>query len=476
LAVEVKGLRKSFGDNEVLHGIDLSFQPGEVTGLMGANGAGKSTLIKILDGLYTPGGGTILVDDDPVRNLADHPKVGFVHQDLGLVADLSIASNLNLDGGSLACGGMLISHREERRSALRALERVGLAKDPDTPVARLHPGEWALVALARILDRGSTVLFVDEATSTLPTEQARLLTTRLRRLATDGATVVIVTHRLNEILEATDRVVVLVDGVVAHDERTSGLDRPAVANMLLAHGIHERDIDMAAPARPGRPILTLEGAYAGDAGPVDLTLRGGEILGLTGAPGSGLHDVALLASGHLKLARGSLVCDRATRRALVPPHRESQGGFNDLDIKANMAISSLAAFTNNGVVVRDRLERRTVSEMAARLSVVPPDTAAILGTLSGGNKQKVIIGRALMMLPQLLVLCEPTRGVDVSTRRQIYALLRDVAAQGTAVFITTSDGEDLVSVCDLIGVVDNGVVSAPRPLGELSQTMIEAII
>jgi ribose transport system ATP-binding protein len=473
--VRIDGLYKSFGKNQVLRGIDLVFEPGQVTGLMGANGAGKSTLIKILDGIYAADRGTISLGDTIVKSLAGRSDVGFIHQDLGLVDSLSITENLRLGSGGAITHAGIINHAAERRAADRAIARVGLAHRADTFLGELSPGEKTLVAIARVLERGATTLFVDEATSTLPPSEAAQVVSALRSAAANGATVIIVTHRLSEILDVADRVVVLIDGRVARDAPTVGLNHASLTRLLVSHDSAHRQPETTG-STPQEVRLTMCEASAGKAGPVDLELRAGEIVGLTGRPGSGLHDIAFLASGRLVPTSGTVDFHGRRRTALVPPHRESQGGFPELDITTNMTISSLRRFLGSLPVLRLGVEHSTVREYVGRLSVRPSDQSTEYGTLSGGNKQKVIFGRALLREPEVVALCEPTRGVDVTTRSDIYALIRQMAASGVAVLITTSDSEDLFSVCHRIGIVTDGIVQTPRAISELEPSDIEAIV
>ena len=223
-------------------------------------------------------------------------------------------------------------------------------------------------------------------------------------------------------------------------------------------------------------LFSAQGACAGRAGPVDLELRAGEVVGLTGLPGSGLHDVAFLVHGSVKPRKGAVMLSDGVRTALVPPHRESQGGFLELNVGQNMTVSSLADWRHPLRLLRGGAERRDTQEMVERLSVHPSDAGAAFGTLSGGNKQKVVFGRLLFQRPDLYVLCEPTRGVDVSTRAEIYRLIRQVAQDGAAVLIATSDAEDLFAVCDRIGVVVDAVVEEPQPADAMDLQHLEMVV
>lgn len=453
----ITGLSKSFGEVKVLKGIDLTVRGGEFLGLMGPNGAGKSTLIKILDGIHTASSGEIRIGDDRVASLAGREDVGFIHQDLGLIDDLSVVENLRLGAEPLRWFGPLLDHSAERAAAETALEMVGLAVSVDAPVGSLSPGEKTLVAVARVFSRGASIVFVDESTSTLPPSEARRVIESLAEASARGATIVMVTHKLSEILDATRRVVVLLDGGVAVDQQTAGLDRAALVRMLVRHTEQNEDVSVTrSVADPGDVVLTMRAAIGGRAGPIDLVVREGEVLGLTGLPGSGLHDVAYLAAGQMVPASGTVSLVNGATRAIVPPHRETQGGFNDLSVRENLTISSLPRWRSKWRLLATGRERRDSEVMVKELNVRPPSADTVFGALSGGNKQKVIFGRTLSQKATLYVLCEPTRGVDVEARAEIYRLIAQLRAEKAAVLVVTSDYEDLVAVADRIAAVVEG--------------------
>jgi ribose transport system ATP-binding protein len=475
--IEISGLRKSFGRNEVLRGIDLKVRSGEFVGLMGPNGAGKSTLIKILGGVYTRTSGEISYAGQPVRNLAERPEVGFIHQDLGLVDDLSIVDNLRLGETPMRRLGPILDGRRERRMAVAALERVALDRPVTALVGDLSPGEKTLVAIARLLDRGARVLFIDETTSTLPPQDARRLIATLRdKVTADGATVIMVSHKLSEILDATERIVVILDGLIAADVAAAGLDRSELVTMLVPAGRTAAAAAEHAASERGTERLRLEGACGGRAGPIDLTLHAGEVVGLTGLAGSGLHDVGYLAQGVIAPRAGKVVRADGLRMALVPPHRESQGGFGDMSVQANLTISSLHDWRSPSRLMRGRAERGDAQTMVDRLDVRPADCDALFATLSGGNKQKVVFGRAVFRKPDVYVLCEPTRGVDVQTRAALYDLIRGLRSEGAAILLISSDSEDLFAVCDRIAVVEQGRLRDFTAIDAITPDALEAFI
>jgi ribose transport system ATP-binding protein len=473
--LRIRGLTKSFGSNRVLHGIDLEIAAGEFVGLIGPNGAGKSTLIKILDGVYGGDGGEIVFGGQKVRNLGALRQVAFIHQDLGLIEDMSIVANLRLGERPMRLVGPVLARSRERTAAAEALARIGLDVPVDALVSDLSPGEKTLVAVARALQRGAQLLFVDEATSTLPAGESARVIAALRRSADAGTTVVMVTHKLSEILEGTERVVLLLDGLIGADMSSADLDRDGLVRLLAAHeGFDEAG---AAEVREyGGPLLVLDDARGGKAGPLQLTLRGGEILGLTGLPGSGLHDVAYLASGHTQPTAGRVVRGPGVDVGFVPPHRESQGGFLDLSVAENMALSSMPRWRAPGGLIKKARERRDVVDMIDALHIKPPDPLALFGTLSGGNKQKGIFGRVLLKSPQVYVLCEPTRGIDIGTRTEIYRLISNLRDSDAAVLVVSSDAQDLFAVCDRVGVVEDGRIRHTSAVSDLDEQAMEAFV
>jgi ribose transport system ATP-binding protein len=477
--LEVSGLEKSFGSNKVLKGIDLTIGRGEFIGLMGPNGAGKSTLIKILDGVYEASGGEIRLGGRVVRSLAESSDVGFIHQDLGLVDGLTISENLSLGQPPRRLAGPILNKRIERQEAERAVRRIGLDVPVDTLLVDLTPGEKTLVAVARVFDRGAKILVVDETTSTLPPADANRVIASLAIAVASGATVIMVTHKLSEILQATSRVVVLIDGELVRDAPTKGLDRRALVDMLMQHEAAATDAGApdGAPAGSTDAVMELRDVRMGKLGPVNLTINAGEVLGISGLPGSGIHDIAFAIYGSVAPDSGKVVELRPNvKRALVPPHRESQGGFGELNIRENMAVSALSRWRRLGSLLNVRDENVDCSRVAEELSVRPNSVDTPFEVLSGGNKQKVIFGRALLHRPDVYVLCEPTRGVDVGTRSEIYRLIRELAKAGAAVLVVSSDAEDLFSVCDRVSLVVGTGLQAPRHVSELTASELELMV
>jgi ribose transport system ATP-binding protein len=474
--LEVTGLTKSFGPNRVLKGISIAVDEGEFVGLMGPNGAGKSTLVKILAGVYRASSGDVKVGGHAAGSLGENSLVGFVHQDLGLADGLTIAENLSLGTPRRSLFGPILDKRAERAAARAALGRVGLALHPDALVGELTLGEKALVAVARVFDRGARILVIDETTSTLSPADANRVITSLKASAKSGAAVIMVTHKLAEILNATDRVLIIVDGELVADAPTRGLDRAALVRMLRQHESAAPD-EARSGGRPAEVLLELRDAQVGILRSLNLKLTAGEVVGISGLPGSGLHDIAFAMNGNLKLRRGEVLLARpGIKRALVPPHRETQSGFLGLTVRENMALSALHSWRRMNSLLDPRPEKRDCRRVMATLNVQPPRLDNEYDTLSGGNKQKVIFGRALLSRPDVYILCEPTRGVDVGTRSEIYRLIRELAHDGAAILIASSDAEDLFSVCDRVALITGGVLQPLRPISELAESELAMMV
>lgn len=473
-ALDVRGLTKQFGSNLALRGVDLWIESGEFVGLMGPNGAGKSTLLKILDGVYSRTSGTVSFFGRLVDSLSDEAEVGFIHQDLGLVESMSVLENLRLGEAPKTRWGLLDRSAEERH-AREALRSVGVEVPLQVPVASLAPGEKTLVAVARSLSRGARLLFVDEATSTLPPPDARRVISALKRVTHEGCTVVMISHKLSEILDATDRVVVLLDGAVASDRSTRGLDRKGLVELLVQRDSVRPD-EGPCNGDEGSVLLSMRGAHGGRAGPVNFDVRVGEVVGITGLPGSGLHDVAHLAFGTLKPTRGSVTYGaKKVRRALVPAHRESEGGFDELSVRENMTISSLSRWRRTSRLLTLSRETGAAAVLADQMSIRPRGLENRYGRLSGGNKQKAIIARGVLNKAQIIIFCEPTRGVDVRTRSEIYELMRSLRDDGVGLLIVTSDAEDLFAVAQRIGVITDGSVQALQSWEDISAEELESM-
>ncbi|GAA2865833.1 sugar ABC transporter ATP-binding protein [Pseudonocardia halophobica] len=480
----VTGLTKAFNGVPALRGVDLDVRPGEVHGLLGANGSGKSTLIKILAGFHDADGGTVTVAGTTVRSpfgargLRDH-GLGFVHQDLGLAGAGTVLEHMALDSGGDAPGWSRVNWKAERRRVTELLERFEIDVDPGAAIDTLTPVQRAMVAVVRAVGSqelrsgsgGGQILILDEPTVFLPRHEVGLLFALLRRLRDRGDAVLLVSHDLDEILEVTDRVTVFRNGRTAGTRSTAGATRDDLVQLIL--GARDEHVPKGdAAVRTDRPaLLSARGLRGNRVRDLDLDLFAGEVVGVTGLAGSGFEELPDLLFGARHAAAGRIEhAGRAITRptparsmeagvVLIPADRKGQGGALGLSVLENVSLPFLAGRARGWRVDWKGLARQ-VQDTCDRLGVVPANPQAMFGHLSGGNQQKALLGKWMDTDPQVMLLAEPTQGVDVGARREIFVLIREAVAQGMAVLCATSDYEQLVEMADRVLVLDGGRISA----------------
>ena len=480
--IEIRGLSKSFGGTQALRDVDLTVLPGEVHGLLGENGSGKSTLIKILAGFHQPDAGELHIDGAPVRlPLAPGQFRGlgmsFVHQDLGLVESLTVLENLRVAELAAPPSRLRISWRRERARAREAFERYGLRLDPAATVAQLKPVERALLAIARALEeiravgRGHGVLVLDEPTVFLPREGVERLFALVRAAAGEGASILFVSHDLDEVREITDRVTVLRDGALVATVVTADTSDDAFVEMIIGR-------ELGALAEPvhadfsGREVaVSVKGLSGATVADVSFDVHVGEIVGLAGLIGSGFEEIPYLLYGARQASAGRMELHgdeidltnvtptqaNAARIALIPADRKNDGSVATLPVGENVALSVLDRY-HNGVVLNRRRMAREMRELLDEFDVRPSDPSLAYGALSGGNQQKALLAKWFQTSPLLLLLDEPTQGVDVGARQQIFELLRAAGERGTEIVCASSDYEQLALLCDRVIVFGRGQV------------------
>jgi len=485
--VEAVRLTRRFPGVLAADDVHLAFGAGEVTGLVGKNGAGKSTVIKMLAGVLAPDTGTVRVDgrDVVLHGPGDASRLGlaFVHQELIDVPDLTVAENVSLGLGFPRRGLGLVDRRALRERARDALARLGAHLDPEQVVGELSVVERRLVAVARSLAQGARFLVLDEPTAALSGTEVARLHDVVRRLRADGVSVVYVSHRLDEVLRLTERVVVMRDGAVVHEASTRSLD-----HARLVTAITGQDAGLTAAARrarrgvgapaPAAPLLTAEGlSVPGRLHGVSLEVRAGEVLGIAGLVGSGRSELVRALFGAEPAAIGRVRRDGRDLRlrsprdamragiALLPEDRRRQGQVLGFTIRANMTLASLPRHrvARRVPVPAAEREARTARELMARLAVRAPHDQVEARTLSGGNQQKVVLAKWLARDADVLLFDEPTQGVDVGAREEFYGAMERLAAAGKAVVFVSSELSELVAVCPRVLVLREG-----RLVGELT--------
>jgi ribose transport system ATP-binding protein len=477
----VHGLTKSFGGSLALDGVDLTVLPGEVHGLLGENGSGKSTLIKILAGYHAPDAGELMVNGAEVGlplPAGESRALGFefVHQDLGLVPALSVTENLFMGEIAAAPNRFFVSWSRNERRAREIFKRYGLRLHPSVAVADIRPVDRALLAIVRALeslrtsaDERPTLLVLDEPTVFLPAHEIALLFNFVRQIAASGSSVLFVSHDLDEVREITDRITVLRDGRLAGTVVTSQTSPVDLVRLIIGH-----DLDNMIPAGASVEVeeapllLQVRDLETPVLRGVSFDLHAGEVLGLTGLVGSGYEDVvyALFGAtsaegGRMKVGnndvRLSTLTPHAAMRlgiALVPGDRQRTGSIPTLTAAENVSLLVLDRYFRTGLLRQRELDR-DVRRAMTMYDVRPPRPDLDYGSFSGGNQQKAMMAKWHQVEPSVLLLHEPTQGVDVGARQQIWSMIRSEAARNGTI-CASSDYEQLASICDRVGVIARG--------------------
>ena len=472
-SLRARDIRKSFGGVEVLHGIDLDITGGRVVALLGENGAGKSTLVRVLAGAHAPDAGTLeFGDGDTVTGLdpvsARRRGIRMIFQELSDAPDLTVAENISL--GQWPGRRGIVSWQALRRRAAHVLDSLGVSLDLDASVGSLRIGERQIVEIARALSDQATCLVLDEPTAALSSEEVDRLFGFVRRLRAQGVALVYITHRLDEIAAIADDVIVLRDGAVSASGQSADFRRDELVTAMVGR-------DLGAVARPevtthtGAAVLSFDDASSEAVfGHLDLTVRAGEIVCLYGKVGSGTADVADAVFGRRKLSGGRLQIFDADpaghpREAIdsgvgyLAADRQREGALLSRTVGENLAAPSWPRLSRFGVLSPD-VEAQAFKRWRDVLNIRAHGGARQpIATLSGGNQQKVLLARWLERGSTLLALVEPTRGVDVGARADIYRALRAIAADGTAILVATSDYEEVVQLADRAVVMVRGRVS-----------------
>ncbi|MFJ8486883.1 sugar ABC transporter ATP-binding protein [Streptomyces sp. NPDC094038] len=477
--LSVTRLSKTFPGVRALSDVDFTARAGHVHALVGENGAGKSTLIKVLTGVYRPDHGEVTYDGEPVRFAtplqAQRAGISTIYQEVNLVPLMSVARNLFLGREPLGRLG-LIDFRRMHREADEALRGLGIRVDVRRPLRELGVGAQQMVALARAVAVDARVVIMDEPTSSLEPREVRTLFEVIRMLRERGVAVVYVSHRMDELYELCDTITVLRDGRVVHTGPLAELDRlPLVAMMLgretgevRAEGLTRfsgsHDTDDAEPVLTARD-LTVRHHLRG----VSLSVRPGEVVGLGGLLGSGRSETAKAIAGALPTDSGRVVVAGVPVRpgstaaavragiSLLPEDRKSEGILPGLSVRENIALAALPGLSRFGLVDDARVDR-IVETFVKRLRIKAAGPHQKVGELSGGNQQKVLLARWLALHPKVLLLDEPTRGIDVGAKAEVQALVDELADDGLAVLLISSDTEELIEGSDRVVVLKDGAV------------------
>ncbi|MGB4779025.1 sugar ABC transporter ATP-binding protein [Microbacterium sp.] len=479
VVLEARNIVKTYGGTRALKGVNFEIRKGTVTTLFGENGAGKSTLMKILSGVEQPTSGEIVLDGEPVvfasTNDARDRGISIIHQELSLAPNLSIRDNIFM---GREIGGLFgVDFAEETRQAHALLDELQLPVDPDTLVADLRVGQQQIVEIARALSANSRILIMDEPTSALAAAEVDVLFGVIRDLLARGVAIVYISHHLEEALEVTDHAVVLRDGTMTARGERSQIDLEWIVRNMVGD-----NFDLGSPPTGydfgevalhvnGLTVLDRENAERAIVNRLDLQVRAGEIVCIYGLMGAGRTELLEAIAGKEPVAGGdillegrSVLQDTIAERiaagiGLVPEDRQRDGLVQTFDVGTNLTLASLDVSIHRGMI-SGRLEKKRSAELIKAVTVKTPGPELPIGALSGGNQQKVVIGKIVATGPRVMLLDEPSRGIDVGAKAEVFRLLADRAREGLAVVFSTSEVGECLSIAHRIIVMRRGRISA----------------
>jgi ribose transport system ATP-binding protein len=483
----MRAITKRFPGVVALQGVSLSLKPGEVLALMGENGAGKSTLMKILGGALQPDEGEIRIDGRNVAiesvRAAKRLGIALIHQELMLAPNLDIAANIFLGNEGGATGPLLrpLPKGDMVARARELLLRVGLPLPPSTPVSALTAGQMQMVEIAKALALSARILIMDEPTSSLTSGESEHLFGIIRKLRADGIGIVYISHRMEEVMTLADRVTVLRDGRFVGDLTRAGATREQIVSMMVGRELSAHYFPERRPRKSTEPVLVVEGLVVpGAPAQISFSAGRGEILGFAGLVGSGRTELMQTLGGRMTL-EGKEFAPRKPRDAidrgvyLAPEDRKRHGLVLPLSIAENTSLPNIGSYSRWGFLNREK-ERRVAASEVERLRTKTPGIRQPVVNLSGGNQQKVVLGKWLAMNPRVLILDEPTRGIDVGAKAEIYRHMTALADEGITILMVSSDMEEIIGMSDRVAVMHERRIKGVLPRERLSQERIATLM
>ena len=478
------GITKTFGPVTALKDVNFDLYAGEVLALIGENGAGKSTLMKTLGGVHQPTTGKLLVDGQPVvlRNAADanRLKIAFVHQELNVLDNLDVAGNIFLGREPLKGPLKLIDRRKIHEDTIPYLKKLGLDISPHTQVSKLSIGQQQLIEIAKALSIDARIIIMDEPTSSLTLSETEKLLEVIADLKKSGIAVIYISHRLGEIEICADRVVALRDGTNAGGLNKEEINHDNMVSLMVGRDIDDLYGRLETTKKPGYFQVKNLVTSTYPAAKISFEVAGGEILGFAGLVGAGRSEMAQALFGVDQAIDGEIFLDgekiplnnvsKVIEKGiyLAPEDRKKTGVILDMSICANTTMASMKKFTKMGLINRHR-EREVAEAQKVDLNTKAPDVETLVGNLSGGNQQKVVLAKWLSMNPRVIIFDEPTRGIDVGAKSEIYNLMHKLVAKGVAIIMISSDMEEVLGLSDRIAVMHNGEISGFLSREEFSE-------
>ncbi|MGD0612728.1 MAG: sugar ABC transporter ATP-binding protein [Anaerolineales bacterium] len=483
--LELKNISKRFGGVEVLHGVSFTLRPGEVHALLGENGAGKSTLIKVITGIHQPDGGEIYLNgqrvhfDDPLQ--ARQAGIAAIYQELSLCPDLNVAENIFLGRQPTTVGGRIDWHKLYRE-ADRLLTSLGVHLDLRTKTRNLSIAQMQSVEIARAFSLDARILIMDEPTSSLTLNEVAELFGLVRRLRDEGAAIIFISHRLEELFEVADRVTVLRDGSYVDTRLVKDVSRDELVRLMVGRTIS--NLFPKQEVQPGEIALQVDHlTQAGTFEDISFEVRKGEILGMAGLVGAGRTDVARAIFGVTPPTSGTIRIEGrqveitsphqaiSLGLAYVPEDRQAHGLISAMTITSNISLPILKEYARRGWLL-DKAERSAAFAASRQMEVRANTIWQIARTLSGGNQQKVVLAKWLSTKPRILILDEPTRGIDVGTKAAVHALMSKLAAEGIAILMISSELPEVLGMSDRIIVMHEGQMTGHFTRAEATQEKI----
>ncbi|HEL0027647.1 TPA: sugar ABC transporter ATP-binding protein [Streptococcus equi subsp. zooepidemicus] len=484
MKIEMTAISKSFGTNKVLEKIDLVLHSGQVHALMGENGAGKSTLMNILTGLFPASSGTIVIDG--VEKQFSNPQeaeafgISFIHQEMNTWPDMTVLDNLFL-GREIKGAFSLLDQKAMKEKAKRAFDRLGISIPLDLPMGSLSVGQQQMIEIAKSLLSEVSLLVMDEPTAALTDRETESLFQMIASLKKEGVGIVYISHRMEEIFRVTDLITVMRDGIVVDTKPTAETNPAELVKKMVG-----RDIDDYYPAKAaelGELVFEVENLSGECFKDISFQVRRGEILGFSGLMGAGRTEVMRAIFGLDKRTAGRIRLNgqdiqvtnpvQAIRAGIgfLTEDRKEEGLILDFSIKDNMTLPSHKDFSKNGFF-DDKTSRDFVQKMIDRLRIKSGRPEMVVGNLSGGNQQKVVLAKWIGIAPKVLILDEPTRGVDVGAKREIYQLMNELAERGVPILLVSSDLPEVLGVSDRIVVMHEGRITGELSRGEATQEKV----